>query len=648
MAAQQLGATHRAFCEKVRGANLPLSRHKTKALATSKELRQALMQQPCRDLGPDEFVGMHRDLGGGAISGSHRRVTTAAARELQARAQGRKLTGLFRPGLDRARVYRAGPAAKATRGSAIMGVPNGRLRQLRVGAIKARGPLTIATRTALMAYVEVIWASLLPEAAARPCLARGTELAQQRHPWRQVKDPISALVLTLDRVGWGFLQGDPYLVHDSTGAAYDVRRHSPTFFGSLVALQCRVAIGLEEVARQSPSMWGWCIPPFWQPILDMASHRSQVWDQHHQRALRSLIQNTYWCQARVAAADSSRAAPSNCQLCGFKDGSLFHRRFRCEAHGARRRDCLEKPLRGAADRVEGLGFPFTDLFARGLFPDISEFMNRPVRPEADYFESSTSWYTLGPHLNGHHVFVDGSGLDQACPRLRTAGWSAVIYDEAYRRVAEDYAVKVLTSQVAGGSYRLYIDCMATARCAANPSAAAAASGQRAHLRAGQAEQLQDVTVAKVRAHQGPKAVVDGLVSQFELGGNARADRRAKQDATAARANLGDTLVVEGCLSLARLAARFAAAHEVQLSRTSMLDSMGVVALRLIDLGEWPQWPAEFEDEGGDVEGEAAASSQAPGGSAPSEPDAAPAGLQPWRVAGHALLAAPILLMKRRV
>eukprot|EP00959_Pyramimonas_sp_CCMP1952_P349295 7318599-Pyramimonas_sp.AAC.1 len=92
-------------------------------------------------------------------------------------------------------------------------------------------------------------------------------------------------------------------------------------------------------------------------------------------------------------------------------------------------------------------------------------MNRPVRPEADYFESSTSWYTLGPHLNGHHVFVDGSGLDQAYPRLRTAGWSVVIYDETYKLVAEawgavpiavapeqlardgeDYAVKVLTSQ----------------------------------------------------------------------------------------------------------------------------------------------------------------------------------------------------------
>eukprot|EP00959_Pyramimonas_sp_CCMP1952_P307205 6429902-Pyramimonas_sp.AAC.1 len=61
------------------------------------------MRQPGWDLGPDDFMHMHRDPGGDAISGSHRRVTTAATREQQARAQGRKLTSLFRPGLDRAR-----------------------------------------------------------------------------------------------------------------------------------------------------------------------------------------------------------------------------------------------------------------------------------------------------------------------------------------------------------------------------------------------------------------------------------------------------------------------------------------------------------------------------------------------------------------
>ena len=114
-----------------------------------------------------------------------------------------------------------------------------------------------------MAYVEMVWASLLPEAAARSCLNRGLAIAQKLHPWRSVKEPISALVLTLERVKWGFVQGDPYRLHDAKGSEYDVRRHSPAFFGHMVSLDCRSAIGLEQVARQGPSMWGWNVPPFW-------------------------------------------------------------------------------------------------------------------------------------------------------------------------------------------------------------------------------------------------------------------------------------------------------------------------------------------------------------------------------------------------
>ena len=114
MVAQQLGAAYRAFCAKMAEARLPLSRSKTKALATSKELRAALMRQPGWDIGLEDFVDVHRDLGGDAVSGSYRRVTTAASRERQAKAQGRKLTRLFRPGLDRARTFRAGPTAEAT------------------------------------------------------------------------------------------------------------------------------------------------------------------------------------------------------------------------------------------------------------------------------------------------------------------------------------------------------------------------------------------------------------------------------------------------------------------------------------------------------------------------------------------------------
>ena len=66
-------------------------------------------------------------------------------------------------------------------------------------------------------------------------------------------------ILALRRVNWGFVGGDPYAIHDARGSTYDVRRRSPAFIGKLVMLECRRAIGVEEVCRQGsrigPGTW---------------------------------------------------------------------------------------------------------------------------------------------------------------------------------------------------------------------------------------------------------------------------------------------------------------------------------------------------------------------------------------------------------
>ncbi|CAK0798610.1 unnamed protein product, partial [Prorocentrum cordatum] len=354
---------------------------------------------------------------------------------------------------------------------------------MRVGAVKARGrlprgaalglaslastsgwkrdPLTILTRTALMTFVEMVRASRLPEAAARSCLARGLAIAQKQHPW----------------------------LHDAKGSVYEVRRLSPAVSGHVVSLGCCVAIGLEEVARQGPHMWGSSAPPIWQPLLDPTGHRSAVWGLHHQRALRSLVQNAHW---------------------------------------------------QAAEEVEGLGYPFTELFARELFADVSELFQWPTRPLGDYFQCSTSRLEIRPYLSDY-------------PNLRAAGWSVVVHDvsrkllaeawgavplsegpEQLARDGEDYAVKVLTDAVAS-----------------RPEAAASASCERVHLWAGRAGRLQDATVVKVKAHLGQSAVRNGQTTQLELD---RADMRAKEGAAAARAPLADIQCLEGCRVIARQAA----------------------------------------------------------------------------------------------
>ncbi|CAK0891075.1 unnamed protein product, partial [Prorocentrum cordatum] len=523
MVAQQLAAAYRAFCAKMEDANLPLSRNKTKALATSSKLRDALKSQPGWDIAEGDFVG---------------RSTPREEANRTVQALDQSSEGL-----------QSRPLCESLFGSAIMVVPSGRLRRLRVGATRARGrlargaalglaslgqsggwkrgPLAIVAKTALMAYVEMVWAPLLPEAAARYCLAAGLVIAERLRPWRLVKVPISALVLALERAVWVFISGDPYRLHDALGHEY------------------------REVKRHGSSTRGWGAPPFWQPILDLASHRSEVWDLRRQRALRCLIQNTYW-------------------------------RFRCEARDGWRREFLEPPLRGAAARVELMGYPFTELFARGLFLDISELVQIPPRTD-DLFKRATSW-TAGWSIS---VFDKHR-------KLAAEAWGSVPESEGPEQVArdgEDYAVKVLADTIAWGSFKLRCDCLATVRCAAGPLAAAAAGSQRSHLWAGRAERLKDAEVIEVRAYLGPQAVKEGLITQFELDGNAMADARAEEGAAAVRADSNDIHCVEGGQFIARFAARCAAAQGGHIAGSGLRDSMGVKALEIVDLDEWPADPA---------------------------------------------------------
>ena len=678
--ARQLGGAFKAFNEAVAELRLPVSAHKTKAMATSNGLKAALMSQEGWTLEFADFVDAHRDLGGDATSGSYRRVTVATSREAAARPQGRKLRRLFRPDEAKARIHRAGPTAKATWGSAIMGVPDGRLRALRVGAVKGRGrlprgaalglaslslsagwqrdPLVITTAAAVTSYVEMVWAGLLLEGTARALVAKGNVTAMAPQPWRLVKDPIAALILTMRRIGWAFEGDDPYVIVDARGNRHEVRRRSPAFFGSLVRHECRRALGLEEVDRQGSGMWGWPIPPLWQPVLDLMRRSSEGWGKHQQRALRGLIQNVYWSQARVASHDAS--IPSSCLLCGQPKGTLYHRRFACDAHAAWRRDFLDSELRQAAQEVAKLGEPFTELFARGLFADVGELYERPPRTPEMEFVCTRGWRDIGPFLeDGALVFVDGSGLDQDHPRLRTAGWAVVIYDNQRRfraaawgavplaegpdqlpRDGEDFAVKMLLSVVAGGRYKLHIDCLATARCAAAPLEAAGPSAPRAHLWAAAADRLEGVEIVKVKAHLGQQAVQEGTCTQMELDGNRKADEYAKKGAALARAARDDVLVVEGCHYIAREAARYAGAMEAMLGAGKIRDSMGVVALQMIDLGELPS----DIDEEAVVETPAGAHEVArpppPTAASAGRPGAASAGARRRRDAGRSAPGAP--------
>eukprot|EP00959_Pyramimonas_sp_CCMP1952_P159708 3340504-Pyramimonas_sp.AAC.1 len=65
-----------------------------------------------------------------------------------------------------------------------------------------------------------------------------------QRPWAAVRDPVSALVLTLARVGWGLRAGGRVLA-DREGCEFDVERFSPAFLAARVKEDTRQAASLE-------------------------------------------------------------------------------------------------------------------------------------------------------------------------------------------------------------------------------------------------------------------------------------------------------------------------------------------------------------------------------------------------------------------
>eukprot|EP00959_Pyramimonas_sp_CCMP1952_P014329 303415-Pyramimonas_sp.AAC.1 len=74
----------------------------------------------------------------------------------------------------------------------------------------------------------------------------------------------------------------------------------------------------------------WCRPVLWEGARDLLKIGcKEVWGQHHQACVKNVFALGTWTQARLK--DHGLADDDTCQLCHSSQGTLFHRRFECEA-----------------------------------------------------------------------------------------------------------------------------------------------------------------------------------------------------------------------------------------------------------------------------------------------------------------------------
>eukprot|EP00959_Pyramimonas_sp_CCMP1952_P280362 5860541-Pyramimonas_sp.AAC.1 len=97
-------------------------------------------------------------------------------------------------------------------------------------------------------------------------------------------------------------------------------------------LAARATLARSDVAalphRQSEGAWA--RPMFWKPLREaLEGSRSEIWTEHHQSAVRSLVSMASWTQQKQLA--HGIAASGFCRACHGGPGTLFPRRVHCPA-----------------------------------------------------------------------------------------------------------------------------------------------------------------------------------------------------------------------------------------------------------------------------------------------------------------------------
>ena len=326
------------------------------------------------------------------------------------------------------------------------------------------------------------------------------------------------------------------------------------------------------------------------PLLD--GPEKPDWSKHCQATYRALVSNTHWPQARQARHDPQRQPL--CQLCKSEAGTMWHRRFSCSASQCKRLECTSTELRKAAAQALAVSEEAGEMFARGIFPDLS-----PLAPDLlTSSEATVLWWNkpASGYLTGS-LFTDGSGHFPQWTCLRRAGWAVVQTDglgfpvaAAYGAVpvdlcpfqvardGEDFAISML-AVVARPPFCCHIDCQGTLDCLHGGAAVAtAASNPRAHLWRSYFQTFQDgdITARKTKVHATAGDVEAGRTTWFEKRGNDAADRFAKRGAAAHLSAAEAFRVTRACALVVREAVQWAVKQEQWLSEQGLVDSQSIV------------------------------------------------------------------------
>jgi len=603
----QLGLATEALLEGFGKLHLPVSKKKTLYMANSQDLSEELGKLWSLTKGARRQAV--RLLGTDATMARSRATKVSKARKTIAKKQCGRLAMISDAGVRAHLVFRAGVTTKVIWGSSVTGMPPAELHGWRVAALKMHGRLQKGICTLLKLrgsrigrrydpgplhhghlayhYSLAVWEGIPTLGLLGDCLeASICKMAGVKAPWRQASDPIDAVVLTLSQLGWKPLS--PRLWRDDRGGQWDLLATPPKLLRRLIQEGSQRQTDNLAIAKAEAT---WCGPICWEAFGGRLDKCCGDWSPHHQRALRSVMANAHWPQARLFA--HCRVTDPLCRLCQGAPGTLWHRRFECPATEPLRRQHLSDRVRRYAAHARGKGQADGELFARALFPAVEDLFPRMALEEVGLIQ----WHNrpASGRMSGN-LFLDGSGRFPQIPCLRRAGWAVVQVDDAGQLISaafgpvpfdkgpfqqardgEDYAA-YMCLLVAMGPMHIFSDCAGTVGClSGNPKASSGVANERAHLWGPfwGAFEHGDLQVSKTLAHASIADVERGATTHWERNANNLADQFAKRGAMAHQVPVDSIWIYRGLMLIGREVASWAGRQEVHSAKEESFDTEGI-------------------------------------------------------------------------
>ena len=312
--------------------------------------------------------------------------------------------------------------ARMLMSAALPGGTVGKDRTLRLWLSNLDDPILHLTLPPLYSWAAAWWENFQVQDMQDVWKEAHVSLAGIKSPWKRIKGPGTAVLLSLRRIGWTWPA--PQVFRTGAGVLLDLRSQAPMLVKDL-AQKALERVVLQEWARRH--LDGRSFMPFLEPLRALLNRKSNwSWGQQHKAALRAFVGEEYGTQAKLWKMDL--VDDRICKACGLAEGTQHHRLCKCPAHDEARRVISEDHKAIHQSFVTSQD----DLkWGRGLMEEPTGWQEGDTVSHLEEFcEDSQEEYTREMCLFTGSCYSDGSG--KGLGNLRSYGWCGAMVDEQGR------------------------------------------------------------------------------------------------------------------------------------------------------------------------------------------------------------------------